>query len=434
AQSGYQVTVLERDRLPSTARSRRGVPQGEQAHVLLHRGLVTIDELLPGFRAGLLSRGAMPFDTGQMPWLGEFGWLDTSVPAFEVVSATRPLMEAVARERLLELPMVSVRDDVTVSGLVADRRGWRARTAAGEFTSDIVVDASGRSSRLEHWLPGLGRPRVEQVDAQMGYACRLYAERVPTPLRAGVMILNSPMVGTAGLALPVEGDRWLVAAAGFGDKRPPRDEIAFERFLADLPDPGITDLVSLLDPAGPVRIYRQTANQRRRWDRCDGWPRGLLVVGDALCAFNPVYGQGITVAAQQASAIRAALGVGKPIDRLLQRQMIRITDTPWSMATTADLRHPSCPGHLNAGQRLSFAWASRLGRLAAAGDVRCTRSLAAVNHLMVSPVALFHPALVGRVARPIPRRRISRPRVLEDLSQARSSASRRPPPAAPTDA
>ncbi len=230
-----------------------------------------------------------------------------------------------------------------------------------------MIDASGRTSRLSRWAVVAENPLVEEVDAHVGYATRLYRQRGALSLRSGLMIFGTTDSGTAGLAVPVEDQHWLITAAGFGARRPPRDEPGFRRFLTELRDPAVADLVSVLEPVGDVSVHRQTANRRHRWDRSPDWPAGLLVVGDALCSLNPVYGQGITVAALQALALGAALERGLPVDRSLQRRMVAVTETPWSIATTADLRQPTCPQAPGPAQRISIAWAGRLGRLAAAG-------------------------------------------------------------------
>lgn len=430
SRSGYRVTVLERDRLPDDPVTRRGVAQDRQPHILLHRGLVTIEHVLPGFRAELLARGAASFDGGEMPWLSEYGWLDTTVSTFEVVSATRPLIEVVARSRLAALTAARLADEVTVHGLRRDASGWAVESDRGDLRADLVVDASGRSSRLGPWL-GV-TPDDEEVDARVGYTSRLFRPREPVALRTGVMIFASAEEGRAGLALPVEDGGWLVAAAGFGEHRPPRDTAGFEQFLRDLRDPALSELTAALEPVGDVAVHRQTANVRRRWDRVPDWPGGLLVVGDALCALNPVYGQGVTVAAQQAEIVARALRPPASVNRALQRRLVQVTDAPWSIATTNDVRLPSCRQSASTAQRWSNRWAGQVGRLAAAGNVRATHTIAAINHLMASPLALFHPALVAAVVRGIPPRRLGRPAVLDELSQRPGPPP--PPPAAPAGA
>ena len=176
ASEGRRVAVLERDVLPNRPQPRAGVPQGRQPHVFLYRGLLDINELLPGLRQNLLDLGAVPFNTGDLPWLGEPGWFP--------------------------------------------------KGADGScFESDLVVDASGRGSRLPHWLVDLGLepPPTFAIDAHVGYATRMYLGGPRARELPGVVVAATPTTLTGGLALAVEGRQWLVLAAGFGDRRPPRD-------------------------------------------------------------------------------------------------------------------------------------------------------------------------------------------------------------------
>lgn len=429
--SGWTVTLLERDRLPTGAEHRRGVPQDRQAHILLHRGLTAIEGLLPGFRAELLARDAVPFDTGRMPWLGEYGWLSTDIPGWEVVSATRPLMDAVARDLLGRLPGMRVRDGVRVTGLQPRSAGWRVIVESEEATvphdgrhvddlvASIVVDASGRGSRLDRWLPMLGGAEAEVVDARVGYSGRLHVARREIPLDAGLVIFGVVPDGASGLALPVEGGQWMISASGMGSSRPPRDADGFDAFLAGLRDPAVADLVACLEPAGDVAVHRQTANRRRAWGSRPGWPPGLLVVGDALCSFNPIYGQGITVAALQAGLLRDTLAAGRAVDRRLQQAVSALTDVPWAISTSNDqkfLDQTTIPSRL---QRWTSAYSSRLARLGATGNVRAEKAFSDIYHLMASPIALFHPGLLLAAARPLPRRQLPRPTVLDELSRRR---------------
>lgn len=437
ATNGWTVQVLERDDLPVDPEHRRGIPQDRQAHILLHRGMVAIDHLVPGFRAALLARDAVPFDTGSMPWLGEYGWLDTDVPGWEVVSATRPLMDAVTRDLVRALPGVSLVPRTRVTAIRAAAEGWLVSTGPAEqgdapdldLSARLVVDASGRSSRLDRWLPDLVDGDIEEVDARVGYAGRLYQQSGSLPLRTGVMVFGRAEDGASGLALPVEQDRWMISASGLGERRPPREPSGFEGFLASLRDPAIIDLVDCLEPVSDVAVHRQTANRRHDWGRHHSWPTGLLVVGDALCSFNPIYGQGITVAALQAEALGQWLGADRRIDHRLQRQLRAITDLPWSIATGNDRRFTGAAGPSPA-QRLSSVFTSRMGRLAAAGNARATRALSDIYHLMASPTALLHPALLLAACRPLPAAPLPRPAALDELTRVR----RELPPAARADA
>ncbi len=410
ARAGYHVIVLERDELPSVPGPRAGVPQSPQPHVLLHRGLLAIDTLLPGVETELLAHGGVPFNTGLMPWLGEFGWSPLRDWAYEIISISRPLLEAVVRDRVVALPDVALRTGSTVRGLRRTPIGWEVDLRDGEVvTADLVVDASGRGSRLPHWLAelGVGVPTPAEVEARVGYACRSY--RGHLDLSTGVMVAATPADPTGGLMLPVEDDRWLVCTVGFGEHRPTRDVAEFDAFVAGLRDPALADLVDRLEPEGEIAIHRQTANRRYAYGAARDWPAGLLVVGDAMCAFDPVYGQGITVSACQAELLADALPLGAQDDsrgiatRRLQRRLAAVADLPWSVATSEDLRLPSSDGRQNLGQRLLGHWTRRLVRLAAGGDDACGRAFSTVYHLMGSPAGLFAPRVVGSVLRSVVR-------------------------------
>lgn len=201
--------------------------------------------------------------------------------------------------------------------------------------------------------------------------------------------------------LPVEGGRWLVTAVGIGEHRPPRDEPGFHTFLTRLRDPAVAEFVAQAAPAGPISWHRRTANQRRRYERVRSWPAGLVAFGDALCAFNPIYGHGITVAALQAVDLRAALPATPAAggERRLLRHFARRAALPWSIATSENLRYPTPNGRLNPVQAQFGRYTHALDNLAAHGNTHARRSTAAVYHLMAPPARLLHPRLLAAAAR-----------------------------------
>jgi len=397
---GNSVTVLERDILPGGPKPRAGVPQGEQPHVFLFRGLLALEELLPGSRQELLGLGAVPLDTGELPWLAEQGWLPVGQRAFEVLSVTRPLFEHVVRCKVEGLPGVQIRAGSKVVGLRRCDQWWEVGLADGSTVlADLVVDASGRSSRLPVWLAdaGVGAAPVSTVDAGVGYATRMYAAAPFQVGAVGVVIQQTPATLAGGMALPVEGSRWLVGAFGCAEHRPPRDAAGFVSFLQRLPDPALAELVRHAEPVSNVAVHRQTANRRHYYEQVPNWPDGLLVVGDALCAFNPIYGQGITVAACEALLLRRALAAGlEPgYARRLLRKFATVMFLPWAIAASEDLRYPTSTGRQHLPQALLGRWTRQLGRLAIHGNRRAYAVLGRVYHLMGSPALLFHPALVA---------------------------------------
>ncbi|MCC2313975.1 NAD(P)/FAD-dependent oxidoreductase [Cellulomonas xiejunii] len=448
ARGGRRLTLLDRDDLPDTAEPRTGVPQGRQPHLLLHRGLRAIEALLPGFGADLRAAGAVRVDTGDLAWLGVLGW---SPPCrqLEILLATRPLIEHVLRARVLGLPGVQVVGGTRATGL---RRGdatgprWRVDTEpagwsdgpAGWSTepdawgADLVVDASGRASRLPRWLHALGLPDapVEGLDAHVGYSTvrvRLPRERVAAK---GVVILAAPGV-IGGMALPAEDDVWTVTGFGAGARRPPRDLPGLREFLGHVRDDSLARVVAAGDVEGDVATHRQTGNQRHRYDRANPWPDGLLVVGDALCALNPVYGQGMTVAALMAQAVRAAdergpLTAPGAAARVV-RECVEAGEAPWQMATGADRALLGLPGPRSPGAVLAGRWVGELERLSTHGDTAAQVTLARVYQLEGAPTTLFHPRLVRRWVRarlrgygpPVPRPTVLRDDVSEPVGDGR---------------
>lgn len=434
ADAGARVLVVERDQAPGHSAVRPGVPQGAQPHVFLHRGARAGEQLLPGLRHSLLAAGAVVVDTGRLPWLGEHGWLPEQ-SSYDVLSLTRPLFEHVVRERVVALPGVDVRWGVRVLGLGRSDEGWRVRAADGpDVTAPLVVDATGRGSRLRRWLAevGVSTPEPLTVDARLGYATQLVAGGPDPRDLPGVVLQATPESPVGGMALPVEGRQWLVAAVGFGTQRPPRDPDGFAAFVAALPDPALSTILDSGPAVGEVAVHRQTGNRRQHYARVRNWPDGLLAIGDSACCFDPVYGQGITVSACQALRLGEALAPGSGTEggpiaglatrpgatRRLLRDLDRITDFPWAVAIGEDLQMPSSTGRQSRAQAAVSAWASAVGLRAVHGDRRAHQALMAAYHLEGSAAALFHPALVvsvalGRLGRTRPAQR--RPAVLDAL-------------------
>jgi 2-polyprenyl-6-methoxyphenol hydroxylase-like FAD-dependent oxidoreductase len=411
AQSGLDVTIVERDAQLDLPVPRPGVPQSTQPHVLLYRGLLAMEDLLPGLRQDLTGAGALATSTGEIAWLGEYGWLQHGVDGFPLVSVSRPLLEVVVRRRVAALAGVTTlagRRAVALRGppAVGSAAPWIVELDDGTAaTAHLVIDASGRTSRLPQWLGDLAAtpPPTTTIDIRMGYACRVYVAPVQ-PLPVGVAVVAAvPHDPRGGMIMPVEGGRWLVTAVGAGMFRPPRDPDGFEAHLRSLRDPVLAQLADTASPAGDVQIHRQTANFRQGYETLGDLPPRLLVLGDALCAFDPVYGQGISVAACEAVEIRNALTGTDPSrpgwERQLLRSFAKIVELPWSIATSEDLRFPGDHAGQTRRQRVVGAWTRQLGLLAAHGDVRAQNTLSAVYQLMADPRVLFHPALFVAAAR-----------------------------------
>jgi flavin-dependent dehydrogenase len=404
-----QVTVLERDAFEGPA-PRRGVPQGRHLHGLMEGGRAIIEELFPGITAAAVDAGAPTTEVlvGSRWYLSGLRAAPTAT-GLTTLLASRPLLESLMRDRVTARPGVSVRQGTVAEGLIGGERpgaiaGVRVRSAdaeSGSVAADLVVDATGRGSRAAEWLEraGLPVPETLRVDVDLGYASRTYKYR-PEHLGGDRGVVVSTMPGSrGGGAITVEGGRWHVTLGGMLGDHPPTDHAGFESFAATLPVPDIHQLIVNAEPLDDPVPHRFTGSWRRYFERLADHPEGFLVLGDALCSFNPLYAQGMTVAAQQAMALRACLGEGRDgLPRRFYTRAAPLIDVAWQMSTNADLNHPGVDGKRTLRMRLTNAYVQRC-HVAAHADPAVARTFMRVANLVDPAAVLLRPATVARVLR-----------------------------------
>ena len=408
-----EVVVVERDELPHSAAHRRGVPQSRHIHGLLTRGQQALEELFDGVTAESVGLGSPAGDMLEdiRAYVGGHR-LQPGPSGLLALQASRPLLEASLRARVRVLPAVAFMDQCDVAGLTTTYDGGRVTgarvirrldgSAEQTLTADLVVDATGRGSRTPAWLEMLGYPRppVERVRTGLAYASRTY-RLVPGLLDGDVGILTAATPGhpRGGALAVMENDRFLVTLFGILGDRPPTDPKGFTDFAATLQFPDIHDVLHDAEPLDEPVPFRHPASVRHRYERLSRSPEGLLVLGDAVCTFNPIYGQGMSVAALQALALRAHLQQHtgpRPIGFF--RQIGRIVDVPWSMATGGDLAFPDVPGHRTVQMRVLNRYLAML-LAGAAHDPRLGRAFLRVAGLVDPPQALLAPGVAARVLR-----------------------------------
>lgn len=407
-----RVTLLERDSLSDGAEARAGVPQGRQFHVLLRRGQDVLEELFPGFSAELEASGAERLRWGRdVRWYHFGGWKQPNDSSFDSLFGSRLLVESVARRRLRETSGVEVVDGVTAEGLEVERGRARAVRVSGRgpLEADLIVDASGRQSKAPAWLAAHGfAPPVEQVvNANLGYASRVY--RRPkgkgTPWRCLVVHATPPHHARIGAIMPIEGERWSVVLCGVNGDHPPTDEAGFLEFARGFPSPELHEALRGAEPAGPIHGYRRTANRLLRYDRLPRHLGRFVVLGDAVCAFNPVYAQGMTTATISARLLAETVA-HVPLDDLapaFQRRLFGVLRVPWFLATSEDFRYPETEGNaMNAGIRLVQRFIDRMIRRSVV-DQRAYEAFLSVMHMTRGPEALFAPAALRSLLGPAPR-------------------------------
>ncbi|MGV9773699.1 FAD-dependent oxidoreductase [Streptosporangium sp. NPDC003464] len=402
-----RVTLVERDALGEDI-PRRGVPQGFHAHALLPRGLRILEELFPGLTGELVAGGAVPYEMIVQLRMIMGGHEFARMPTGEKgVSATRPFLESHILRRVRRLPNLVTADRSQVTGIMAEGDRVTGARIAGdggerELPADLVVDAMGRGGRTLAWLESMGyeRPEEETVKVEVAYAT-WYLRLAAGALGEDRMILVGTYRGQPkGAALcAVEGDRWLVTLGGSAGVRPPTDPEGFFAWLDEVAPADVAAAVRAAEPLGEIGSARIPTSVRRRYERLGRFPEGLLVTGDAICNFNPIYGQGMSIGALDALAMRECLRGGA--DGLARRYfaaVARALDPAWQLSTGADLALREAEAERTLRVRLLNAYIGRLQRVAAR-DPRVAVAFSRVSGLLDPPSALMRPAVVWRAVR-----------------------------------
>ncbi|MFD4406617.1 NAD(P)/FAD-dependent oxidoreductase [Nocardia sp. NPDC058499] len=423
-----RVIVVERDHYPEAPQFRPGVPQARHAHLVLEAGHRTLEALLPGIGDQLRAAGATTVAMSRdLRWLSSAGWMADHDSRLGFLSCTRPVLDHVVRTRVhAEIGSRRV-DDVDVGvldgtevqfwpgcevvgllgtphqlrGVRVRRRGERQQESL--ISAEWVIDASGRSTRVPRWLDRLGcaQTPTSQINPQVAYQSRIVT-RPQTDLgfRAVYLQTRAPDSPFTAALLPVEQSRWLVSVgvmnsgAGVGEQ-------GFDAIVSQLRDPIVAEVLARTEPVSDVWGFRPGASVRRRYERRA--PEGLVAIGDAACTFNPVYGQGCTVAILGAAALREAVlqqgGISEKAARSARHRIAAVAAPAWMISASEDLRFPATTG--GAAGAFTRTQHHYLDRVLAASttDTRVTAAFHEVMSLVASPTALFRPQILSRVLR-----------------------------------
>ncbi|WP_433084861.1 NAD(P)/FAD-dependent oxidoreductase [Dactylosporangium sp. CA-052675] len=416
-----RVTIVERDELegtwagdpaadPRERAVRRGVPQGRHAHGLLAAGLNVIEELFPGAAGELAAAGVPAGDVlGNVRFCAN-GFRLKQVPiGLRALSFSRPYLESYVRSRVFALPGVAVRGGTDIAGIEADPARARVtgarihpRTGAPQtLAADLVVDATGRASRAPRWLGELGYepPAEERLHVDLAYVSRHYAVD-PALLDGDIAIIVGPSAAAprGGAVMLQEGGRAVITLFGILGDHAPLDDAGFRAYAKRLPLPYVSDIIEASPPLDDEAVrFRYPASTRYRYDRLRRFPKGFVVVGDAMCSFNPMYGQGMSVAGVEALRLGEALGRGGELDAPRFFRAVRpIVDIPWQIATGGDAALPGVQGPRDARTRLVNRYLDRLYATAAHDEV-VSLAFSRVTNLLDPPAALLRPGIARRV-------------------------------------
>jgi 2-polyprenyl-6-methoxyphenol hydroxylase-like FAD-dependent oxidoreductase len=400
-----RVTVLERDELAAEVGQRKGIPQGQHFHTLLRRGGMVLDELFPGLSEELIDAGVPTpggLDVRIILSGHELSRVDTGVRAIQL---TRPMLEHAIRARVTGIPHVKIVDGQPAVGLVSSGERITGVRVAGPsreeiLDADLVVDATGRSGRSTTWLTELGypAPAEDRITVDMRYVSQML-RLAPGTIPPDPLTLIGPVPGrTRGLALAAqEGDRWLLTAIGLAGDHPSVDRDALLGFVKTVAPPEVYAAVRDAEPLSEPRSNTFPASIRRRYERLTAFPAGLLVFGDAICSFNPIYGQGMTVAAIEAELLRSCLRDGS--HELAPRffsAAAKAIEPAWRLAAGGDLRLPEIQGHRPLMTKLINRYVGRLHRVAA-HDTVVSAAFRRVSGLIDPPATILSPRILLRV-------------------------------------
>ncbi|MFC8849260.1 MULTISPECIES: FAD-dependent oxidoreductase [unclassified Micromonospora] len=405
-----EVVIVDRDRLTGVTEARRGVPQGRHTHGLLARGQQILDELFPGFTAEAIAAGIPTGDLGELRWFFNGQRLRPKSTGLVCVSADRPVLESHVRARVAALPNVTFIEECDIVGLRAEPGGRRVTGAriqrrtdgSTEETvdADLVVDATGRGSRTPVWLEELGfpRPAEERIKIDLTYTTRHYRLPDESILDGDLSInpVSSPSHPRGAFFSRVQDGRSILSLTGVLGDAAPTDPEGFLEWVRSLPVPDVYDVIKDAEPLDDPVSFTYPASVRRRYDLLEEFPDGLVVLGDAACSFNPVYGQGMTVAAQEAVVLSEHLRKGLPEPLAFLRDIAGVIEVPWQVSAGGDLGFPEVEGPRPPEVQMMNAYMALL-QSAATRDGMVTRIFMRVAGLVDPPTELMSPDTVYRV-------------------------------------
>ncbi|PFJ28010.1 NAD(P)/FAD-dependent oxidoreductase [Bacillus thuringiensis] len=350
-----KVIVVEKDELPQKPSERPGTPQDFHPHRVLPRGEIIMNRFFPGYVDDLLNLGAHNVKNDKMIRFSPYGALELVIER-KGAASSRALLEWTIRQRVQEIPNVHFYSKQAVTGLLASSDHKRVigihiqerdelKTKRTVLT-DLVVDTCGRQSKLNKWLTSMGYdvPEPERLKVNFGYSTRYY--KVPSHIKEKLSAISegdpAKNVGAVGL-LYIEDNiaQALLFVAG-GTHYPPTNSTEYEKELDSLVTPMMRELIKELEPISVPRGFRAQESTRQHFEQMENWPSGLLVLGDAFCNFDPIYGQGMTVAAIEAEMLDTCLKehftYKLGFERKVLQCMQQAIEPAWWLSSIADLR------------------------------------------------------------------------------------------------
>jgi 2-polyprenyl-6-methoxyphenol hydroxylase-like FAD-dependent oxidoreductase len=412
-----RVTVLERDGLPEDASPRPGTPQARHLHVLLAGGLEALETLMGDVGQDLEEEGAVKTRVGldivfERPGFDPFPQRDLG---FDTFCMSRPLLESICRRRVASDAAVTFRpraraveivpssDRTAVAGVRYDDSSSVSQT----IPANLIVDASGRAAPTLAFLETVGfeKPDEDEIGIDQAYSTAMFdvPDDASTKWRALIHLPDAPRTSRGGFYVPIEGHRWIVSLGGNHGDAPPGDIDGFMAFAKSFRTPTVYHAIRNARSIGDIARFNLPRTVRRRFERLGRFPRDLVPIADSVCRFKPIFGQGMSVAAQEAVALGRLLGARAghtdPLEDFAKSFFSEIQgslEAPWA-TSLIDFVYPKTRGERPADLEKRLQYGAGLN-LIAAEDPAVHRLLAEVTHLLKPQSALRRPEIAKRVA------------------------------------
>lgn len=408
-----EIIIVEADDPPDGLKPRNKTPQSHHSHILLERGQKILERLFPGIIQELIQNGSIVTDfTNDLDWFHFGEWKKRFPSGIKGVQQTRPFLERHIRHRVNLVPNVTFQYRSRVTGLILSDdqnhvQGVKVQSESARhdevIMADLVVEAGGAGSQTLKWLIA-EKDSSERVHIDLFYATRFYktewVDRGWTNLMISAQLPEHPY---AGVVIPFEDQKIGVTLGGYL-KEPPKTEEDFERIAKMLPQPHIYDFIKRAAPISEMKIYRIPSQSRKQKNIMSKLPGRFIMIGDSYCRFDPLYGQGMTVAAMEAELLREELGrlsAGEPLDTIIKNywtKLPKLTNDPWDMAIIEAFRHPGIKGTRPIGIGLK-QWLTRKIYKTSANDHSVYLQLAQVMNLTRPSSIFFLPSTLWKLFR-----------------------------------
>ncbi|ESU33711.1 hypothetical protein G3A_04370 [Bacillus sp. 17376] len=406
-----EVILIEKDKKNDQVTNRKGVPQGNQGHVLLKSGEEIIEELFPGIFQELSRNGASKTDFARDLLWSHHGTQKIRFDSNVFISQqSRPLLEWQIQQRLEKIPNINFRFDSKVQNLkfktdevnfivIEDKNG-----TIMELLADLVIDASGAAALHNQWLMDSGYkvPAKTEIKVDLFYASMVFKKLSHATIDWHSLLAypNPPEFERGGMISPIEENRTLVTLIGYATKEAPKNIDSFMEYAETLEQPEFYEVIkNELPLSEDVQVYRFPALRRYHFEKIRNSPSGLLVIGDAFCRVDPVFAQGMSLAAMEAKVLRELLMRGlnkKQLTKSYHKKVSRILDIPWLIALTEDFRFRTTSGRKPIGLPI-LQWYVKKVVAACSHNEHVYKRFIQVLHLKSHPISLAHPGILAKV-------------------------------------